>query len=784
MLQAAGLSAEEKRDILNTTKNSLDYPVISSALQSLWDDQLLGGHRLSHGPFNAHYLDAPDENYANYQHEYDDWWQDDDSWWYDDSYDDVYAVDQWREDDWHHEGQHAMTPEPEDPEAMAKLQEAQSAERIAESLAAEATRTWTEAQRATQALRRDRGFGSPSNNPAAGKCFLCGGNHFARDCPDRRHPGGKGRGKGYLRNFAADMDDAYAYYFNKGKGKGKSKSKKGMVLEAQAWMKGKKGRMKGSGKDATSGHRSVNAYATDLFLGGLEVSEAMAADDSQATPSTGMIDCGATASAAPEAVVRSLIAAAAAVLTQDKSAKIELEQSARPYFRFGNGRWGRALCRVHLSSFVSGQPLHFSLYALPNPDAYYSNSLDKSSLVPVLIGMDYLGPNGVGMMIDFATGLAMNTKDPKPEVYQLQTNRKGHLVLDIVQYLTQGNVNHEGQAHVVVRAPLKSDNNPAYDQQVLELGTLWLDMTVQDAELDAQELQIARDRMWQLFEASRMSTSSSAFPAQMSGTLGAENPTTTSSTHSNGDVLSGHSHHRPGDRGAAGCSSQGEGRQGQAESSCSVSRHDTPHESRPTGSQDGGGSMAVLRPSHPECTGVERPWGVDHMQRVQRETALHTEEGVTGFFDSSAQCPHRSEDVDGAPWPSGQCQAYGEGLFAHDEQDHGRDGPGEVDQGAPGQSYLGKYGGFSNKHGVGPGGRRGVGGSLREGAEDGMNKDYKGKVFKPQVPMYVGKKIMAMATLFNAMTTTLYSIYTSMIVMDCGKLRVLPTAGFLRRQRR
>ncbi|CAE7746975.1 unnamed protein product, partial [Symbiodinium necroappetens] len=298
LLQAAGLSAEEK-----------DYPVISSALQSLWDDQLLGGHRLSHGPFNAHYLDAPDENYANYQHEYDDWWQDDDSWWYDDSYDDVYAVDQWREDDWHHEGQHAMTPEPEDPEAMAKLQEAQSAERIAESLAAEATRTWTEAQRATQALRRDRGFGSPSNNPAAGKCFLCGGNHFARECPDRRHPGGKGRGKGYFRNFAADMDDAYAYYFNKGKGKGKSKSKKGMVLEAQAWMKGKKSRMKGSGKDATSGHRSVNAYATDLFLGGLEVSEAMAAGDSQAAPSTGMIDCGATASAAPEAVVRSLIAA-------------------------------------------------------------------------------------------------------------------------------------------------------------------------------------------------------------------------------------------------------------------------------------------------------------------------------------------------------------------------------------------------------------------------------------------------------------------------------------------
>ena len=74
--------------------------------------------------------------------------------------------------------------------------------------------------------------------------------------------------------------------------------------------------------------------------------------------------------------------------THDKGAKIELEQSARPYFRFGNGHWGRALCRVHLCSHVSGQPQHFSLYALPNPDAYYNNDLDRSSLVPVLIGMD------------------------------------------------------------------------------------------------------------------------------------------------------------------------------------------------------------------------------------------------------------------------------------------------------------------------------------------------------------------------------------------------------------
>ena len=441
LLQAAGLNAEEKRDILSTTKNSLDYSVISSALQSLWDDQLLGNHRHHAGAHNLHLADSFDDH-AAYQHDMDDWWEDDawgQDWWYEDAYTDHHHEDPWWEDEWPKEA-HSMSEAPADPEMAAKLQEAQQAERVAESLAAEATRTWTEAQRATQALRRDRGFGLPSN-ATSGKCFICGGNHFARECPDRSH-GGKGN-KGYHRNYMTDMDENFAYYYAKGKSKGKfkGKSKKGMAMEAQARMKGKgKAKGKGVGKD---GPRSVNAYSSEFFLGGLEVCEvleAAASHDVSSSPGTGMIDCGATASAAPEAVVRGLISA---VLTQDKGAKIELEQSARPYFRLGNGRWGRALCRVHLSSQVSGGPRQFSLYALPNPDNYYRDGLDKSSLVPVLIGMDYLGQHGVGMMIDFASGLAMNTKETNPQPYRLQSNRKGHYVLDIVHHLTKGCVNHK-----------------------------------------------------------------------------------------------------------------------------------------------------------------------------------------------------------------------------------------------------------------------------------------------------------------------------------------------------
>ncbi|CAK9061978.1 Uncharacterized protein SCF082_LOCUS32375 [Durusdinium trenchii] len=45
-----------------------------------------------------------------------------------------------------------------DPEAEAKLHETQQAEHVAELMAAEATRTWAEAKRATAALHKDRGW--------------------------------------------------------------------------------------------------------------------------------------------------------------------------------------------------------------------------------------------------------------------------------------------------------------------------------------------------------------------------------------------------------------------------------------------------------------------------------------------------------------------------------------------------------------------------------------------------------------------------------------------------
>ena len=68
------------------------------------------------------------------------------------------------------------------------LIEAMEAEKQAESLALEARRTWSQAQQATQQLRRDRGFGksggsSSSSDPV--RCCLSGGPHLQTDCPDK-----------------------------------------------------------------------------------------------------------------------------------------------------------------------------------------------------------------------------------------------------------------------------------------------------------------------------------------------------------------------------------------------------------------------------------------------------------------------------------------------------------------------------------------------------------------------------------------------------------------------
>ena len=748
LLQAAGLTAEEKRDILSTTKNSLDYENISSALQSLWDDQLLS-HRYQRGgaDFYAHQVEQFDHGELYYQ-ESDDWWQNSDGgWWHDGFYQENDSYDWWEDDSWYYQEQN-MATEPEDPETSEKLKEAQKAERVAESLAIEASRTWADAQRATQALRKDRGFGlhsSPGGGPS-GKCFICGGNHFARECPDRQHPGksyskGKGKFKGYMTEYE-DLN-----YSSKGKFKGKGKGMNNHWLENFGTWKGNKGRGKPmhKSKDAP---RSVNAYASDMLLAGLEVLEAQSSSASSSTdPGTGMIDCGATASAAPEAVVKSLIDT---VLTHDKGAIIELDQSARPYFRFGNGRWGRALCRVHISSAVSGRTRQFSLYTLPNPAEYVSNNFDRSYLVPVLIGMDHLGHKGVGMMIDFSLGLAMNTLDENPEIYHLDKNHKGHFMLDIVQYLTQGQRSHDGQPHVIVRS--SSSSSPQQEEhQFLELGTVYMDMTLQDHELDAQMLQAARDRMTHMFQYAQHRRSPAALTAQMPVDACVNNSvSTTSSSCPSGHVAlpdaDSRGQRRERDQ-EANASCKGEG---QAPRLCLEDSH------RQTGSSLLRESVALSQPPHGQQGDEQHARKLGPLRMLQRSSGVCTPDRKCSSSHQGGVSGNGEPNAGGIGATNGTAPSHSENLLGHDGEDQCGGEASHSDLRAEDGDYINRpwiherrgspqQPGRLHQRVLDQHGDRGSGNGLRT----------RGQPTVTPLPLSVGKKIMSMATMLMAFTSSL-----------------------------
>ncbi|CAK0814911.1 unnamed protein product [Prorocentrum cordatum] len=137
-------------------------------------------------------------------------------------------------------------------------------------------------------------------------------------------------------------------------------------------------------------------------------------NDSGLAPSEAMVDCGASASAGGERAVQALIAAVAAANPQ---ARIEINQNERPWFRFGDNKWGKALYKVSVAfepGFVLG------IFAL------------SPGIPLVLLGMTAL--ESWPAIVNFRTGEAVI----RGQLVQLRkTPVKGHCILDLVKHVSE-----------------------------------------------------------------------------------------------------------------------------------------------------------------------------------------------------------------------------------------------------------------------------------------------------------------------------------------------------------
>ena len=104
-----------------------------------------------------------------------------------------------------------------------------------------------------------------------------------------------------------------------------------------------------------------------------------------------------------------------ALVASRPNLEVTVFETARPWFRFGNGRWGRALYKVSLKDATTG--ITMSIYALPAVG------------VPVLTGMKEL--QNLQCIINCTTGACVIRGQPM----QLQKNHKEHLIIDYKEHI-------------------------------------------------------------------------------------------------------------------------------------------------------------------------------------------------------------------------------------------------------------------------------------------------------------------------------------------------------------
>ena len=382
ILEMSTSSEEERRVVKAATQNRLGYHEVKQALLAMYEDRGKGHSRPFAGGAKGAFFGETDYPEGSYD-DGEAWWPDD-QWSYYQYGDPGPGDEEWAEGPDHAEEE--ADEEMADDDAMAIMQQEQrefeEQRRELELMMAENDRNLAEARRAVAQAAKDRGW----TGTVQQRQFRPTSQYMQK---------GKGFGK-------------------PGKGKG---SKGAKMAEEVNWTAGKKGSKGGRPGFSKGKSKPTTAWSYHLDMGdntGAELfstsggeprKEGTALKDAEA-----LVDTGATSTAGGSDAVQKLCAAIAAA---HPGVKVDIHSDVRPYFRYGSGKWGRALFKVVLS--LGG--LSMEMFALP------------SEGVPVLLGMREL--RKLKAVIGCESGRCLIAG----KRVRLKQTPKGHLVIDIVKQI-------------------------------------------------------------------------------------------------------------------------------------------------------------------------------------------------------------------------------------------------------------------------------------------------------------------------------------------------------------
>ncbi|CAK9000779.1 unnamed protein product [Durusdinium trenchii] len=335
VLEMAVSSEEDRRLIKAATRNRLAYSEIRTALLGLFEaGGGHGGHRhqASHRAYFQDY--DPDETYDKNAEHY--------GFYTDESYGQDYNLDEygeWPEED-NFEANEWENEEEFDEELLRLQQEQEEIEKNKselEALLGETDRNLVEARKAVAAAHKDRGWSGTvqQKQPRSTSTY-----------PWKGKSKGKGKSNGSFRPAPHD-----GHWIQGGKG-GKGRSSFGSYGSFKG--KGKKGKGKGSyGSNFNMGMMEVAGDLDDdegMFpLLMAATPEAKMPREAKLPPYQSLVDTGATASAGGKQAVQDLCKSLVAVRP---NLEVTVIETARPWFRFGNGRCGRALYKDEIRKAV------------------------------------------------------------------------------------------------------------------------------------------------------------------------------------------------------------------------------------------------------------------------------------------------------------------------------------------------------------------------------------------------------------------------------------------------